>query len=127
MILLFDFVLFLFILRHNPGPLQCRGWENRNVPGGVQALARLHQHQRQRACLLSHCARAEETEGPDGSEERAIRLHCKMSQVKQLFLLSNYSSFSVSLLRLKKATITNEALMLHHKILVTLHLTETAS
>ena len=103
----------LYLTRHNPGPLQRRSWENRNVLGGVQALARLHQPQRQRACLLSHCAPAEEAEGPNGSEERAIRLHCKMSQVKQLCIW-NYIIFSASLSRLKKATITNEPLTLHH-------------
>ena len=115
MILLFDFVLFLFILRHNPGPLQCRGWENRNVLGGVQALARLHQPQRQRACLLSHCARAEEAEGAYGSEERAICLHCKMSQVKQFCSSFQITSFSAFSSRPKKAIITNKLLALRQK------------
>ena len=41
--------------RHSPGPLQRRSWENRNVLGGVQALARLHQPQRQGALRLCHC------------------------------------------------------------------------
>ena len=42
--------------RHNPGPLQCWSWENRHLPGSVQALARLHQPQHQGARRLPHRA-----------------------------------------------------------------------
>ena len=81
MILLFDFVLFLFILRHNPGPLQCRGWKNRHLLSRVQALARLHQPRGQGARRLPHRARVEEAEVLDGPEERAVCLHRQVPQV----------------------------------------------
>ena len=68
--------VLLIIPRHNLGALQCWSWKNGNLPGGVQALARLHQPQREGALRLPHCARSEEATVPNGPEERAIRLHC---------------------------------------------------
>ena len=54
-----------------------------HLPGGVQALARLHQPQCEGALRLPHCPRSEEATVPHGPEERAIRLHCQVPQVQQ--------------------------------------------
>ena len=72
--------VFLLITRYNPGALQRRRGKDRNLPGGVQALARLHEPQREGALRLFHRARPEEAAVSYGSEETAIFLHCKVSQ-----------------------------------------------
>ena len=73
--------LFLKITRHNSGALQRRSGKNWNLPGGVQALAGLHQPRREGPLRLCHGARPQEAAVPYGSEETAICLHCKVSQV----------------------------------------------
>ena len=78
---IFHAVLLLFTTRHDSGALQRRSGKDRNLPGGVQALARLHEPQREGALRLFHRARPEEAAVPYGSEETAICLHCKVSQV----------------------------------------------
>ena len=78
---LLEYIDYLSNPRYSTGPLQCWGWKNWNFLGGVQALAWLHQHQRQGALCLRHCPWAEEAEMPDGSEEGTICLHCQMPQV----------------------------------------------
>ena len=73
--------VLLLITRYDSGALQRRSGKDWNLPGGVQALARLHEPQREGALRLSHRARPEEAAVSYGSEETAICLHCKVSQV----------------------------------------------
>ena len=98
-------VLLLLLPRHDPGALQRRSGKNRDLLGGVQALARLHQPQREGALCLFHRARPEEATMPDGSEETAICLHCKVPQVwGEVRDLPNNVELSVSLSAQRKAT-----------------------
>ena len=89
--------VLLIIPRHNLGALQRRSWKNGNLSGGVQALARLHEPQREGALCLPHCARSEEAAVSHGPEERAICLHCQVSQVEcKMNSILNYINFSAS-------------------------------
>ena len=82
--------------RDNPGALQRWSGKDRNLPGGVQALAGLPQPQRQPALHLAHGDCPQASEMPDGPKERTVCLHCQVSQVKKSNGISCVSIFSCS-------------------------------